>query len=150
MSHSSELVGNGDGFSPTLILAGLAGASGVAIGAFGAHYLAPVLEMQYDSAGLVAKRMAQFDTGARYHLLHAVALLGLATLEKNLASHASSPRLLSLAALLMVAGILLFSGSLYVLVLSGQTWLGAITPLGGLSWIIAWSLVAVSGWRKAR
>jgi uncharacterized membrane protein YgdD (TMEM256/DUF423 family) len=150
MSHSRELVENGDGFSRTLILAGLAGASGVVIGAFGAHYLAPVLEMQYDSAELVAKRMAQFDTGARYHLLHAVAILGLAALEKSSASRASSPRLLSLAALLMVAGILLFSGSLYVLVLSGQTWLGAITPLGGLSWIIAWSLVAVSGWRKVR
>ncbi len=150
MSESSDLVVRDSGFSRTLLLAGLAGASGVAIGAFGAHYLAPVLETQYETAELVAKRMAQFDTGARYHLLHAAVLLGLAGLQKNWASHEPASRMLSIATILVVVGIVLFSGSLYVLVLSGRTWLGAITPLGGLSWIIAWSLIGVAGWRNRR
>ncbi len=150
MSESSDPVVRDSGFSRTLFLAGIAGASGVAIGAFGAHYLAPVLETQYETTELVARRMAQFDTGARYHLLHAAVLLGLAGLQKNGVTHAPATRLLSIAAILVCLGIVLFSGSLYVLVLSGRTWLGAITPLGGFSWIIAWSLIAAAGWKNRR
>lgn len=136
------------GFATTLFLAGLTGASGVAFGALGAHYLGPYLESQGIAAELISKRLSQFDTGARYHLVHSVALLGLAAFQKNPCPTLRSSGLLSTAAILWVAGIILFSGSLYLLVLSGKTWLGAITPLGGLSWIVAWTLVAVCGWKN--
>lgn len=150
MTDADPLIVRDSGFSRTLVLAGIAGASGVMIGAFGAHYLGPVLASQYDTVELVAKRTSQFDTGARYHLIHALALLGLAALQKNMAPGQPGARLVSIAAILVVVGIVLFSGSLYALVLSGQTWLGAITPLGGTSWIIAWSLIAAVGWQSRR
>ncbi|HEY8514606.1 MAG TPA: DUF423 domain-containing protein [Candidatus Binatia bacterium] len=112
------------------------GALGVAIGAFGAHVL----------AGRVApEQLAVFETAVRYHFYHALALV----LTGVLAWRASMGGVavpasggLALAAWLFIAGVVVFSGSLYVLVLTGQRWLGAITPLGGLAFIAGWIALA--------
>jgi uncharacterized membrane protein YgdD (TMEM256/DUF423 family) len=105
-------------------LAGIFGALGVALGAFGAHGLKNVVS---DPALLVT-----WETAARYHLLHALAL-GL------VAAHPTTPRW---AGILFIAGIALFSGSLYILVLTEQRWLGAITPIGGVCLIAGWLVLA--------
>ena len=122
-----------------LIAAGIAGATGIAIGAFGAHGLEDRLLDMGVAAETVARRLPQFDTGARYHLAHAVALLAIAALP------IPPSRLQSVVTWLFLVGIVFFSGSLYVLVLTNTPWLGAITPIGGVSWIIAWSGLAWLG-----
>jgi uncharacterized membrane protein YgdD (TMEM256/DUF423 family) len=103
-----------------LLLGGLLGATGVALGAFGAHALRSRLSVE---------RQATFETGVRYHLVHAgmLALTGLAT---SLLSGELVPAgdWLAAAGWLFAAGIVLFSGSLYLLVLTERRWLGAITP----------------------
>jgi uncharacterized membrane protein YgdD (TMEM256/DUF423 family) len=115
-----------------LATAAIAGASGVLLGAFAAHGLADMLtDRGFDSA-LVAKRVDQFDVGVRYHLIHAVTLLGLSAVSLG------SPNVRRWAARLMLAGMILFSGSLYLLVLTNVPKLGAITPIGGLAWIAGW------------
>lgn len=121
-----------------VLAAGIAGASGVLIGAFGAHGLDSLLESRGYDGELVVKRVDQFNVGVRYHLVHAVALLGLIPVA------AIAPRITKISALLMIAGVLLFSGSLYLLVLTNTPVLGAITPLGGLSWIAAWIVLALA------
>ena len=110
-----------------LLLAGLNGFLVVAIGAFGAHGL---------QARLLANATADtFSTGVHYHMFHTLALLAVALLALN----NPESRLLAAAAYLFLAGIVLFSGSLYVLSLSGISWLGAITPLGGLGFLAGWA-----------
>ena len=111
---------------------------GVLIGAFGAHGLEAFLVDAGASAELVDKRLDQFDVGARYHLVHAVALLGLPGLPLL------SARMRSFAFGFFTAGIVLFSGSLYLLVLTNTPWLGAITLFGGVCWILAWTTIAVA------
>jgi uncharacterized membrane protein YgdD (TMEM256/DUF423 family) len=105
-------------------IAGIAGATGVVLGAFGAHAL----------AGRVTDPhlLEVWDTAGRYHLVHAVAL-GL------VAAHPRRPRAAGAAFCL---GILLFSGSLYAMTLTGVRALGAITPLGGLAFITGWVVLA--------
>lgn len=125
-------------------MAGIMGALGVLIGAFGAHGLEGFLTNQGLTPELIAERSDQFDVGARYHLIHAVALLALA--DSVLLSRAARLAVLGL----FTVGILLFSGSLYLLVATNTPWLGAITPIGGVSWIIAWSTIAISSlWQTA-
>jgi uncharacterized membrane protein YgdD (TMEM256/DUF423 family) len=105
----------------SLRIAGLIGALGVALGAFGAHGL---------KATLATRGMTEvWQTAAHYHLLHSVALLALA-LARTPRSRWTGP--------LFVSGILLFSGSLYLLAFTGIRWLGAITPLGGSLLIAGW------------
>jgi uncharacterized membrane protein YgdD (TMEM256/DUF423 family) len=113
-----------------LFLAALMGALAVVMGAFAAHGL---------QAMLSERMLAVFETGARYHLVHALAM-GLAAL----AARGRAARLASLAAALFLAGTLLFSGSLYVLAFTGVTALGMITPLGGLSFIAGWIALALA------
>jgi uncharacterized membrane protein YgdD (TMEM256/DUF423 family) len=96
----------------------------IACGAFGAHALKRRLD---------AERLAVFETGARYHMYHAVGLIAVAWLGARCGSAANT------AGALLLAGILLFSGSLYALALSGVRWLGAITPLGGLCFLLGWA-----------
>lgn len=117
-----------------LILGALAAALAVGAGAFGAHGL---------RRSLSAEMLEVFQTAVQYHMAHALGLVlvGLAVLHFP----ASGP--LRLAGWLMLAGIVLFSGSLYLLVLTGQRWLGAVTPFGGTAFILAWVLVAVAVWR---
>lgn len=108
----------------------------VAAGAFGAHAL---------RARLAPDMSAVYHTAVQYHFYHALGLLalGLATLRVT-----ESTWLLA-AGWAMVAGIVLFSGSLYLLSLSGMRALGAITPFGGLAFIVAWVLFAIGIWRSA-
>jgi uncharacterized membrane protein YgdD (TMEM256/DUF423 family) len=110
-----------------LALAAVNGALAVAAGAFGAHGLEAIL---------APDRLTIFETGARYHMVHALAM-GLAALAGA-----------RWAAGLFLVGILLFSGSLYGLALSGMTWLGMITPLGGVLFLAGWICLAVSALRK--
>ncbi|MEO1530395.1 MAG: DUF423 domain-containing protein [Planctomycetota bacterium] len=119
-------------------LAALAGASGVLIGAFGAHGLPDFLGDAGLDAEKIQKRLAQFETAAKYHLVHAVAILATAALK------VSRPKLQRLVGILFGVGILLFSGSLYLLVVTDTPKLGAITPLGGATWIVAWTLLLFS------
>lgn len=111
------------GLSVWLAVAAVAGASGVILGAFGAHALRARLE---------PADLAVWHTAVTYHLLHAVAILALALYGQ--ATH----RQVGLPAGLMAAGILLFSGSLYLLATAGWRWLGPVTPLGGLCFIAGW------------
>ena len=113
-----------------LLLASLNGFLGVAAGAFGAHAL---------KARLPADLLAVFETGARYQLVHAVALLGVAWLAS-----VRPGRVPTAAGACFAVGILLFSGSLYALALSGVRGLGAITPLGGVAFLAGWALLGVA------
>jgi len=103
----------------------------VALGAFGAHAL---------KTRLSADMLAVFETGVQYHFYHALGLLAVGIIATQLPDSA----LVKWSGWLMVAGIILFSGSLYILSISGIKWLGAITPLGGTAFIIAWVLLAVA------
>lgn len=107
---------------------------GVALGAFGAHAL---------RARLSEQLLNTWETAVQYHLVHALGLLvvGLTLL------HTGPTPLLRWSAGFMLVGMALFSGSLYLLCLSGVRWLGAITPLGGTALLIAWALFAVAVWR---
>jgi uncharacterized membrane protein YgdD (TMEM256/DUF423 family) len=102
------------------------GVLAVSLGAFGAHGLAPLLE-KYG-------RIATFETAVSYHFYHTLALL----LTGLITAHFPDIKAFSQAAWLFIAGILIFSGSLYVLSLTGITILGAITPLGGVAFIMGW------------
>lgn len=135
-------------WSMVLFAAGVLGASGIIIGAFGGHGLGDYLQATGWDSTTISRRHEQFEISVRYHLVATVALLVLATfIRANI--HEGTPfRRLAWSALLMGVGTLLFSGSLYVLVLTGKTWLGGITPLGGLSWIIAWILIAGEGFAR--
>jgi uncharacterized membrane protein YgdD (TMEM256/DUF423 family) len=116
-----------------LVLSASAGLSGVALGAFGAHGLRKRLEQAADGA----RRAEWWQTGATYHLAHALAI-GLA------ASFAAGswPRC---AAGCFAAGIVLFSGSLYVMAVTGIRKLGAVTPLGGLAFLAGWVCLLLAG-----
>jgi len=132
--------GKGDFLKKNTFWASILGALGVILGAFGAHALRDTLA----DAGATQT----WDTAVKYHLIHAVALLALAALAEARAAKAiSRQRLLGWAGRCWIVGVMLFSGSLYVLALGGPKWLGPITPLGGLVLIAGWVLVAASGWR---
>ena len=119
-----------------LLLAALAGFTGVALGAFAAHGLKGQLSAEY---------LAVFQTGVHYQLVHALALFGVALLAERLPG-----RLLTAAGSLIAVGILLFSGSLYALTLSGLGKLGMITPLGGLCFLAGWLCLGSAAWRAGR
>lgn len=113
-----------------LLLGALAGFIGVALGAFGAHGL---------RSRLSPDMLVVFETGVRYQMYHTLALLLVAALVPR-----AGGWLVVSAGWLFVAGILLFSGSLYVLALTGVTMLGAITPLGGLAFLAGWACLAIA------
>jgi len=115
-----------------LLLAGLAGLSGVALGAFGAHGIKGKMASKPDGE----QRIAWWQTGAQYHLIHAVAI-GLAAVRPDPMHDGSA-----VAAWLFVAGIVLFSGSLYTMTLTGIRKLGAVTPIGGLCFLAGWAAIA--------
>ena len=108
---------------------------GVALGAFGAHGLKTRLADVSDAA----QRLGWWQTAAHYHLVHALALGILASWAAR-----GADRCLLLAGGAMVTGIVLFSGSLYAMTLTGQTGLGMITPLGGVAFLIGWGAVLVN------
>lgn len=117
-----------------LLAAALAGASAVALGAFGAHALRDVLD---------ERALAVWRTAVDYQFWHALALLALGVLAEVRASRA-----LRTAALAFVLGLVLFCGSLYALALGAPRWLGAITPLGGLAFIIGWLALGLHAARR--
>jgi uncharacterized membrane protein YgdD (TMEM256/DUF423 family) len=107
----------------------------VILGAFAAHGLKAVLDTQ---------QLALFETASRYQMYHALALLVVGVMLTNLQF---SQSLLKLAAFAFILGIFLFCGSLYLLALSGITWLGAITPLGGIALLAGWLVMMVAALR---
>jgi uncharacterized membrane protein YgdD (TMEM256/DUF423 family) len=106
----------------------------VALGAFGAHAL---------KASLPPDLMAVYHTGNQYHFYHALGLFAVAVA----AALFRPSRLFGLSGAFMLAGLILFSGSLYVLSLTGQRWIGMVTPFGGLAFMIGWLLLAAGVWR---
>jgi uncharacterized membrane protein YgdD (TMEM256/DUF423 family) len=118
-----------------LILAGIAGLTGVAAGTFGAHLLEDLVS---------SDRVATFETGVRYHLFHAIALLAMTPLVERLG------RLGTAAATCFAVGLAVFGGTLYALVLTGQTWLGAVTPIGGGLMLAGWTCLVVAGVRRGK
>jgi uncharacterized membrane protein YgdD (TMEM256/DUF423 family) len=123
-----------------LLLASFSGLSGVALGAFGAHGLREKLEALADGA----QRLGWWQTGAHYHLVHALAL-GLVGLLWPRAGGTA----LSVAGWAFVAGTLLFSGSLYAMTLTGVRVLGMVTPLGGLGFMLGWAALGWAAYRSA-
>ena len=128
-NRSATIAGAASLFGTAALLAGLA----VAAGAFGAHALATRLPQDL---------LATFDTASRYHLTQSLGALGLALG----AGIFSIPGLIR-AGWLVVAGLAVFSGSLYILVFTGERWLGAVTPLGGLLLLAGWGWAALSVFR---
>jgi len=110
-----------------LIAGGVAALLAVALGAFGAHAL---------KTRIAPDMLAVWHTGIEYHIFHALGLLAVGIVAVQLPD--SAP--LKWAGWLMLAGIVLFSGSLYLLALTGERWLGAVTPVGGLAFLAAWAL----------
>ncbi len=107
----------------------------VAAGAFGSHALSPYFDKNRDLAAI-------YDTAVRYHMIHALALLGVAWAITRWPGP-----LLNWSGWLLVAGILIFSGSLYILSLTGVRWLGAITPIGGVAFLAGWLCLLLAAWR---
>lgn len=118
---------------PFLLLAAFFGMTGVALGAFAAHGLRSRLGADY---------LAVFQTGVQYQLIHALALFGVALLALH-----RPGRLVTVAGGLFALGILLFSGSLYLLTLSGIVKLGIITPVGGTAFLAGWLCLGLAAWR---
>ena len=117
-----------------LALAGILGATGVAMGAFGAHALRATLE--------AAGTRSAWETGVSFQLVHAVALLGFAGWLR--APAAAAGGCAAWAVRLWAAGTVVFSGSLYALALGGPRWLGPVTPLGGTALIAGWVLAVAA------
>ncbi len=117
-------------FATGAIAAGL----GVALGAFGAHVLKP---------RIAPDLLAIFETGVRFHMYHALALLAVGWAATRWTGTA-----VQAAGWSFTAGIVVFSGSLYLLAVTGQRWLGAITPIGGLAFLIGWIALALAALRK--
>ncbi|HEY9673588.1 MAG TPA: DUF423 domain-containing protein [Waterburya sp.] len=117
-----------------IAIAAILGGLSVAGGAFASHAL---------KEKLAERALEIFETGARYQMYHALALLMVALLlSRAEASHTS----LMAAGWAFIVGIALFSGSLYALSLSGIKWLGAITPLGGVAFMVGWGCLAIAAW----
>ncbi|WP_296272350.1 DUF423 domain-containing protein [Pseudomonas sp. UBA6323] len=116
-----------------LLLSAFAGFTGVALGAFAAHGLKHRLTPEY---------LAVFQTGTHYQLIHALTLFGVGLLALYMPG-----RLVNLAGGAFAVGILLFSGSLYLLTLSGIGKLGIITPFGGVAFLIGWLCLGLAAWK---
>lgn len=116
-------------------LASLLAGLGVMAGAFGAHGL---------QDRLTAKDLNTYEVAVRYQMYHALGLFAVAWLASHGATAAGS-----VAGWSFLLGIVLFSGSLYVLVFTGLRWLGMITPLGGVAFLIGWAALAVAAWKAA-
>src|ERR1700733_9136337 len=118
----------------TLAVAGALIALATALGAFGAHAL---------KAHLSPDKLAVYETAVRYHFIHALGLLVIGVLLRS-----ADGELLRWSATLVLVGIILFSGSLYLLTFGAPRLLGVVTPLGGLALIGGWGLFAVTMWRQ--
>jgi len=111
-----------------IILAGINGFLAVSLGAFAAHALRDRLSPEL---------LNTFQTGVQYHMYHALALFGIGLMMINF----PASTILRISAYLMLVGLVFFSGSLYLLSITGIRWLGAITPIGGVFFLVAWALI---------
>ena len=118
-----------------VLTAAVFGFAGVALGAFGAHALRDSLS---------PRDLEIFETAVRYQLIHAVALLGVAAAWARWPDVSGT---IAAAGWLLTVGIVVFSGSLYALVLTGVRGLGAVTPLGGVAFLAGWAALAWAAWR---
>jgi uncharacterized membrane protein YgdD (TMEM256/DUF423 family) len=118
----------------TLAIAGALIALATVLGAFGAHAL---------KSQLSPDKLAVYETAVRYHFIHALGLLVIGVLLRS-----ADGELLRWSATLVLVGIILFSGSLYLLTFGAPRLLGVVTPLGGLALIGGWGLFAVTMWRQ--
>ncbi len=118
-----------------MFIGALMGLVGVGLGAFGAHGL---------RTRLSPEMLAVFETGVRYQMYHALALLATAALMSRAEGRAAV-----VAGWSFTTGIFIFSGSLYALAFSGARWLGAITPIGGVAFLLAWIALAIAARRRA-
>ena len=118
-----------------IIAGALLAAAAVAAGAFGAHALADRLS---------AERLATWETAARYHFYHSIALIAAGLLAERWPGSG-----MVAAGWLFTAGIVIFGGTVYALALGAPRWLGAVTPLGGLAFIAGWIVLAAAVWRAA-
>ena len=118
-----------------LTVAAALGLTGVALGAFGAHGVTGYVADAYPDPAVAARRLANWHTAADYHLWHALAA--------GLCGLCGPSRRRSAAVGCFAAGVIVFAGSLYLLVLTGAGWLGAVTPVGGALLIAGWGLL---GW----
>jgi len=122
-----------------VLLGALSGATGVMLGAFGAHAL---------KSRLADTALQTWQTAVSYQLVHALALLVVGMMIRQALPAGGAPdRLLGFAGLAFAVGVVFFSGSLYVLALGGPRWLGPVTPIGGLAFIAGWIVLAVSALR---
>ncbi len=119
-------------------ISALAGAAAVGCGAFGAHGLKGILSPE---------ALAVWNTGAHYHLIHAVLL---AVLASSVSFDRSGDRARDQAWSILLGGVVLFSGSLYVLALTGIRWVGAVTPVGGVLLMAGWLRWGWGMWRANR
>jgi uncharacterized membrane protein YgdD (TMEM256/DUF423 family) len=117
-----------------LTLGCVSGGAAVALGAFGAHAL---------RERLVPDMLAVFEVGVRYQMYHALALLVVGLAAGRLPGGGAAA-----AGWLFVAGTVLFSGSIYLLAFTGQRWLGAVTPLGGVAFLAGWAALAWATWAR--
>ncbi len=117
-----------------LIIVAISGFLAVSLGAFGAHGLESILEPDL---------LATYQTGVEYHFYHTLALFGVAILAKQ---H-NDAGMLRLSGIMFTLGIIVFSGSLYLLAISGIRWLGAVTPIGGLAFLVAWAALLRFAWQ---
>lgn len=115
------------------VIAAISGFLAVALGAFGAHVLRQKIDPGYFSA---------FEVATHYQLAHSIALL------LTVLSFRISDRLAKVAAWAFLVGIVLFSGSLYVLVLTQERMFGVITPLGGVAFLVGWLTLGIAIWRR--
>jgi uncharacterized membrane protein YgdD (TMEM256/DUF423 family) len=117
-----------------LIIASISACTAVALGAFAAHLLKDKLSPDL---------FAIFEVGVRYHMYHALALFAVAWCVTQFPSSS-----VSVSGWLFIAGTVVFSGSLYILSMTGMRWLGAITPLGGISFLAGWIWLAWCVWKE--
>ena len=119
---------------PWLMIGSLMGFLAVIAGTFAAHGLDQHLSPQM---------LEVFETGARYHMYHALAILIAAVIQGQYTT-----RLPAVAAGFFFAGIILFSGSLYLLAVTGARWLGMITPVGGLAFLLGWAILVITSFKR--
>ena len=120
-----------------LFLGAISALVGVGMGAFGAHGLKAILSPEM---------LTVYQTGVTYQMWHALGLIGIALMRRQF----PESTLLNWAGCLMFAGVLLFSGSLYLLAILNLKWLGIITPIGGVSFLTAWLLIAIFAAKKTQ
>jgi uncharacterized membrane protein YgdD (TMEM256/DUF423 family) len=124
-----------------IVIGAIASLLCVVIGAFGAHSLKELLS---------ESMMRNYETGVQYQMFHSLGLIVIGMLSFLWGKDSQARAWLNRAGWLLLLGIVLFSGSLYTMALTGKTWLGAITPIGGVSFIAGWAILTAVAWRAHR